>query len=51
VREYLNFKQTKGLMSESERRLLDKIAAVCGMPIDALQQNTPTTAQKLTGKS
>ena len=31
VRDYLTFKQTKGLMTESEKRLLDKIAAVCGM--------------------
>jgi len=34
VRDYLTFKQTKGLMSESEKRLLDKIAAVCGLSIE-----------------
>jgi hypothetical protein len=34
VRDYLTFKQTKGLMTESEKRLLDKIAAVCGMSIE-----------------
>jgi hypothetical protein len=31
VKDYLTFKQSKGLMTESEKRLLDKIAAVCGM--------------------
>jgi hypothetical protein len=50
VRDYLTFKQTKGLMSESEKRLLDKIAAVCGLSIDGLQQTTPT-AQKLTRRT
>jgi hypothetical protein len=39
VRAYLSFKQTKGLMSDSEKRLLDKIAAVCGMSIGAVEQN------------
>ncbi|MBU6452931.1 MAG: hypothetical protein KGS72_14195 [Cyanobacteria bacterium REEB67] len=34
VREYLTFKQTRGLMTDSEKRLLDKIAAVCGMSIE-----------------
>jgi hypothetical protein len=41
VRDYLVFKQTKGLMSESEKRLLDKIAAVCGLAINSCDQNTP----------
>jgi len=41
VRDYLTFKQTKGLMTESEKRLLDKIASVCGMhmPIETLHTN------------
>ena len=44
VRDYLTFKQTRGLMSESEKRLLDKIAAVCGMAnsIDCLGQSGST---------
>ncbi|MBS1989269.1 MAG: hypothetical protein JSS83_02060 [Cyanobacteria bacterium SZAS LIN-3] len=45
VRDYLTFKQTKGLMTESEKRLLDKIAAVCGMqmPLDALKTGASST--------
>ena len=48
VRDYLTFKQTKGLMTDSEKRLLDKIAAVCGMSIEALQLPNP---RDLTRKS
>jgi hypothetical protein len=56
VRDYLTFKQTTGLMSESEKRLLDKIASVCGISIDGLQQNAsvtqnPPATQKLTRKA
>jgi len=42
VRDYLSFKQTKGLMTESEKRLLDKIASVCGqhMPIETLKSSS-----------
>ena len=50
VRDYLTFKQTKGLMTDSEKRLLDKIAAVCGMSIGSLQQDTAST-DNLTRKS